>query len=70
MARAVLAGVVCLGGAALLVAAALRPYSDNQRNWLVLLGIGAWLLAGVILVAAWARRSRDRRVAPTRDRPS
>jgi hypothetical protein len=53
------AGVFAVAGLALLVTAIMRPYADNQRNWLVLLGsvsLATAVLLGVAASTAMRRR--------------
>jgi hypothetical protein len=58
------AGAFALSGLVLLVTAMLRPYADNQRNWLVLLG--AACLAVAVLFGVAASRAMRRRGARAR----
>lgn len=52
-------GVSAAAGPILWVIAAIRPYVDNQRNWLVLLGAGCMATGVLLAVAASIAKRRS-----------
>jgi hypothetical protein len=43
---------LAIAGTVLWTAAAMRPYADNQRNWLILLAAACITIAGLVVVGA------------------